>query len=73
MWVIKSKKYKNYYARYLFDGMFHFVSDIEDSKKLHYKTACNILKGFKYPENYEMVKVKKRIYKQGTHKSSKQI
>ncbi len=72
MWVIRNKKYHNYYAQTLFDGTFHFVTDIRDSKKMRYLTAYNIVNKFKYPDNYEIIEVKKRIYKQGTHKSCKQ-
>lgn len=61
MWVIKNKKYGNFYHSTINKNMKHFVSYIEEAKKMS-KTQCNnIMKTFKNIENYEMIKVGKYV------------
>lgn len=58
MWVIKNKKYGNYYHSTIYKHNKHFVTYIEEAKKMDKRSANKILNNFNHPENYELVKVK---------------
>lgn len=57
MWVIKNIKYKNYYNKTISKNDRHFVSYIEEAKKMNKTTANKLLNSFNKPYNYELVKV----------------
>lgn len=57
MWVLKNKKYGNYYQSTLSYG-YHFVTYIEEAAKMGKRELNKLFKGFNHKENYEMVKVK---------------
>lgn len=59
LYVIRNKKYGNYYSNYVFTKQYHFVKDIQDAKYYSSKRdAQKMLKNFK-EENFEIVGVKK--------------
>lgn len=58
MYVIQHKEYKNYYKLKINKDIKHFVIDIKEAKKFKTKKlAQNILKDFKNPKNYELVRI----------------
>lgn len=59
VYVLKNKKYNNYYSNFVFNKQYHFVKDIQDAKYFYSKKdAQKILKNFR-EENFEIVGVKK--------------
>lgn len=58
MWVIKNKKWGNYYRSTISKNDRHFVKDILEAKRMDKRSANKLLQGFNHPENYELVKVR---------------
>ncbi len=61
MYVIKNKKNKMFYKSKIEKDWIHCVFDIKEAKKIPSKiTARTILNSFRYPENYEILKLSKK-------------
>ncbi len=59
LYVIKNKKYGNYYSNYVFAKQYHFVKDIQDAKYYSSKSdAQKMLRNF-VEGDFEIVGVKK--------------
>ena len=55
-YVIKNKKFNNYFANKVCENINHFVLDINDAKIFYDKRQANKqLKSFKKIENFEIV------------------
>jgi len=62
MFVIRHKENKNYYRSKITKDIKHFVLDIEEARKIKtYKKAKELLKEFKHPNNYEIIKFDRSI------------
>lgn len=55
-YVIRSIKYNTYYKSKILKDMFHFVTDINEAKLFNKPNAVKLLKTFKRPDNYELIK-----------------
>ena len=56
-YLIRNKKYNNYFARKITDDMLHFVEDKSEAHSFRGKTDANkIIKLFKNKDNYEIVR-----------------
>lgn len=61
MYVIKNTKNKMFYKSKIEKDWIHCVFDIREAKKIASKiTARTILNSFRYPENYEILKLSKK-------------
>lgn len=59
-YLIKNKKYNNYYKSYIKKDVRHFVVNIDDAYKFGRKKLANeILNKFNHKENFEIVVVLK--------------
>ena len=59
MFVIKSKNHNVYYQKSIFKNQYHFVSRIEEARRMQYRTAFKIVNNFNHPESYEIIEVKR--------------
>lgn len=59
MFVIKSKNHNVYYQKSIFKNQYHFVSRIEEAKRMSEIEAIKILNKFNHSENYELIEVKR--------------
>ena len=61
MYVIQNQKNKMFYKSKVEKKWIHCVLDLKEAKKISSKvTARAILNSFRYPENYEIVKLNKK-------------
>lgn len=58
-YIIKNKKYGNYFKKYLL-GIMHFVECKEEATRFKLKKEANLtMRLFKHKDNFEIVKVSK--------------
>ena len=61
MYVLQNKKNKMFYRLKIDKKTLHLVLDIKEAKKITSKiTARAIHNSFRYPENYEILKLSKK-------------
>lgn len=54
-YLLKNKKYNNYYSNFVTKGQYHFVRDVLEAKKFISKRDANkMLKNFNNPDNFEI-------------------
>ena len=59
MYVIKNKKYGNYFEKHIL-GIKHFTSDMQEAARFKLKKEVNAtMRIFKHKDNFEIVKVVK--------------
>lgn len=54
-YYLKNKKYGMYFKSRWYKGIFHYVANIFDAKKLKQTEAIKLLKELKHPEDYEII------------------
>lgn len=58
-YVIKNKKYKNYYQKNITKDFNHFVAEIKEAKIFNGKREANkVIKTFNKLDNYEIIEYK---------------
>ncbi len=61
MYVIQNKNNKMFYRLKIDKNALHCVLDLKEAKKIASKiTARAIIQSFKYPQNYELLKLSKK-------------